>query len=59
MRRTNFSEMLRYKQSNSQQQQQQQQNRTCLIVNFAVPAAHWVELKESEKKDKYLEIARE
>ncbi len=29
------------------------------IVDFAVPAVHRVNLKESEKKDKYLDLARE
>ena len=33
--------------------------RTCRIVGSAVPANHWVKLKESEKKDKYLDLARE
>ena len=33
--------------------------RTCKIVDFAVPADHRVKLKESEKKDKYLDLARE
>ena len=32
--------------------------RTCLIVDFAVPADHR-QLKESEKRDKYLKLARE
>ena len=32
---------------------------TCKIVKFAVPADHRVKLKESEKKDKYLELSRE
>ena len=31
--------------------------RTCKIVDFAVPADH--RIKECEKKDKYLELARE
>ena len=31
----------------------------CKIVNFAVPADHRINLKESEKKDKYLNLARE
>ena len=31
----------------------------CKIVNFAVPADHRIILKESEKKDKYLDLARE
>ena len=33
--------------------------RTCQIVDFAVPADHRVKLKESEKKEKYLDLARE
>ena len=28
-------------------------------MDFAVPADHWIKLKESEKKDKYLDLARE
>ena len=31
----------------------------CRIVDFAVPADHKVKLKESEKRDKYLDLARE
>ena len=33
--------------------------RTYQIVDFDAPADHWVKLKDSEKKDKYLELARE
>ena len=33
--------------------------RTCKIVNFAILADHRIKLKESEKKDKYLNLARE
>ena len=33
--------------------------RTCKMVDFTVPADHRVELKESEKKDNYLDLARE
>ena len=33
--------------------------RTCKIVDFAVPADHRIKLKESGKKDKYLDLARE
>ena len=29
------------------------------ILDFAVPAEHWVILKESEKTDKYQDLARE
>ena len=28
-------------------------------MDFAVPLDHWVKLKESKKKDKYLDLARE
>ena len=38
---------------------QQQIRRTSRIVDFAVLADHWVKLKESEKKDKYLDLGRE
>ena len=33
--------------------------RTCKVVDFDVPADHRIKLKESEKKDKYLDLARE
>ena len=33
--------------------------RTCKIVDFAVPADHKIKLKECEKRDKYLDLARE
>ena len=33
--------------------------RNCKIVDFAVSADHRIKLKESEKKDKYLDLARE
>ena len=33
--------------------------RICKIIDFAVPADHRINLKESEKKDKYLDLARE
>ena len=38
---------------------QQQKKRICKIVDFAVPANHRIKLKECEKKDKYLDLARE
>ena len=38
---------------------QQKKKRNCRIVNFAVPTDHRVKLKESEKKDKYFDLARE
>ena len=33
--------------------------RPCKIVDFAVPADYWINLKENEKQDKYLDLARE
>ena len=33
--------------------------RTCKIVDFAVTADHRIKLKECDKKDKYLDLARE
>ena len=33
--------------------------RTCKIVDFALPADHRIKVKECEKKDKYLDLARE
>ena len=33
--------------------------RICKIVDLAVPADHRINLKECEKKDKYLDFARE
>ena len=33
--------------------------RICKIVDFAVPVNHRINLKECEKKDKYLDLARE
>ena len=33
--------------------------RICKIVDFAVPDDHRIKLKECEKKDKYLDLARE
>ena len=38
---------------------QQQKKRICKIVDFAVLADHRINLKDSEKKDKYLDLARE
>ena len=32
--------------------------RTCKIFDFTVPADHRIKLKEYEKKDKYLDLAR-
>ena len=39
--------------------QQQQRKRSNKIVDFAVTADHRIKLNESEKNDKYLDLARE
>ena len=39
--------------------QQKKKKKTCKIVVFAVPADHRIKLKEFEKRDKYLDLARE
>ena len=33
--------------------------RICKIDDFAIPADHWIKLKECEKKNKYLDLGRE
>ena len=35
------------------------EKRTCHLIDFAVPVHHGVKLIESEKIDKYLDLARE
>ena len=35
------------------------EKKICKIVAFAVPADHRIKLKECEKRDKYLDLARE
>ena len=40
-------------------QQKKKKKEICKIVDFAVPADHWIKLKECEKEDKYLDLARE
>ena len=37
----------------------QKKKKICKIVDFAVPAEHRIKLKECEKRDKYLDLARE
>ena len=38
---------------------QQKKKRICKAVDFAVPADHRIKLKECEKRDKHLDLARE
>ena len=39
--------------------QQKKKKIICKIVDFAVPVDHRIKLKECEKRDKYLDLARE
>ena len=41
------------------QKRKKEKKRTCKIVDLAVLDDHWIKLKEKEKKDKYLDLARE
>ena len=38
---------------------QKKKKKICKIVDFASPADHRIKLKECEKRDKYLDLARE
>ena len=57
--RTDQSPNLGQKTRPNKNQQQKKKKRTCKIMDFAVPADHRIKLKECEKKDKYLDLARE
>ena len=37
---------------------QKKKTKICKIVDFAVPADHRIKLKECEKRDKFLDLAR-
>ena len=44
---------------NNQQKKEKKEKKICKIVDFSVPADHRIKLKECEKRDKYLDLARE
>ena len=44
---------------NKKKKKKKKKEITSKIVDFAVPAEHRIKLKECEKKDKYLDLARE
>ena len=44
---------------NKKKKKKKEKKRNYTIVAFAVPADHRIKLKESEKKDKYLDLDRE
>ena len=43
----------------NKKKKKKKKKRTCKIVDFVVPADHRIKLKESEKNEKYLDLARE
>ena len=43
----------------NKKKKRKKKKKTCKIVDFAVPAYHRTKLKECEKRDKYLDLARE
>ena len=45
--------------NNKKKEKKEKKKRICKVVDFDVPADHRINLKESEKKDKYLDLARE
>ena len=47
------------KKKKKKKKKKEKKKRTCKIVDFAVLADHRIRLKESEKKDKYFDFARE
>ena len=46
-------------QKNRPYNNKKKKKKICKIVDFAVPADHIIKLKECEKRDKYLDLARE
>ena len=44
--------------SDSKKKKKKKKKRTCRVVDFAFQTDHRVKLKENEKKDKYLDLAR-
>ena len=44
---------------NKKKKKKEKEKRTCKIAYFAVPVDHRIKLKECEKKDRYLDLARE
>ena len=45
--------------NNNDNNNNNQQKNICKVDDFAVPADHRIKLKQSEKRDKYLDLARE
>ena len=45
--------------NNKKKKKKKRKKRTYRMVDFAVPADHRIKLEESEKRDKYPDLARE
>ena len=58
-RSPNLGQTTRPCDSQKKKKKKKEKKRTCRIVNFAVPANYRVKLKESEKRYKYVDLARE
>ena len=48
-----------YNNQQKKKKKRKKKKKICKIVDFAVPADHRIKLKECEKKDKYIDLARE
>ena len=44
---------------NSQEKKNKQKTKTDHLVDFAIPVDHRVKMKESKKRDKYLDLAKD
>ena len=44
---------------NNRKKKKEKKKRTCQLADFTILANHRVKIKESEKRDKYLDLARE
>ena len=51
--------IIKKKKKKKKRKKKKKKKQTCRIVDFGVPADHRLKLKESEKRDKYLDLARE
>ena len=56
---TNLSQTTRPSDSQQKKKKTEKKKRTCRIVDLAVPADYGVKLKQSEKKDTNVDLARE
>ena len=59
LRHTDRSSNLGQKTRPNNNQKKKKRKRNCKIVDFADAADHRIKLKECEKKNKYLDLARE